>query len=244
MPIPNSALPLGSTANAVETPALVPGLDLRPTNAFALPLAGSHAMHLRLGVLERFQAGGLHMNFGTQWLVRERTYHSGGAILYLFCGRNNPYEVLVGHQVLPWETPSLRGDGYPNTSDARSCRTVVIHGNPTKPPTLAPARAGRRRCRICCAYTPGVMGSDRSTKARRTLAECRLGPSRWMPVVWSQKFTTTCTSPTTPAALRTTQERTHGAPWTQPSCMKNRLPCMTIIGVHGVDNAEHGPSMR
>ena len=46
MPIPNSALPLGSTANAVETPALVPGVDLRPTNAFALPLVGSHAMHL------------------------------------------------------------------------------------------------------------------------------------------------------------------------------------------------------
>ena len=45
-PIPNSALPLGSTANATETPVLVPGVDLRPTNAFALPLVGSHAMHL------------------------------------------------------------------------------------------------------------------------------------------------------------------------------------------------------
>ena len=45
-PIPNSALPLGSTSNATETPALVPGVDLRPTNTFALPLVGSHAIHL------------------------------------------------------------------------------------------------------------------------------------------------------------------------------------------------------
>ena len=45
-------------------------------------------------------------------MARERTCHSGGAILYLFCGRN-PHEVLVGHQVLPRETPRLRRDGYP-----------------------------------------------------------------------------------------------------------------------------------
>ena len=107
---------------------------------------------------------------------------------------------------------------------------AAVHGNPTKASTRAPARTGRRRCRACCAYTSGVMGNDRSTKARRTSAECRLGPSRCMPVVWSWKYTITCTSHTTPAALRTMQERTHGAPWTQPSCMKNRQPYMTIIG--------------
>lgn len=62
---------------------------------------------------------------------------------------------------------------------------AAIHGNPTKAPSLAPARTDRRRCRACCAYTSGVMGSDRSTKARRTLVECPHGPSQWMSVVWN-----------------------------------------------------------